>query len=93
VVAAQRTRAWMLVFSSALTTQSAGSSGRPSHRPAYRSRTRPAFAANCGSRGVIQERCCQGFRASVSRMRQIVLALIGGRSGWAAISRARSAVP
>jgi len=92
VVAWQRTRAWMLVFSSALMTQSAGPSGWPSHHPAYRSRTRPAFAANCGSRGKSQLRCRQGFSASASRMRQIVLALIGGRSGWVAIRRASSAV-
>jgi len=82
----------MLVFSSALMTQSAGDRGRPPHHPAYRSSTRPAFSAKHGSRGKSQLRCRQGLSASRSRIRQRVLALTAGPSGWAAIDRTRSAV-
>src|SRR5215210_3836762 len=92
VLAWRRARAWMLVFSSALITQSSGCNGWPSQEPAYRSKTRPAFSANCGSRGKSQLRCCHGLSAFWSRMRKMVLRLIGGASGCAAISRARSAV-
>ena len=45
----------------------------PSHEPAYRSRTRPAFSGNFGARGKIQDSYRQGLIASVSRMRQTVL--------------------
>ena len=85
VVGAQRTRAWILVFSSALRTQSSGARGCPSQMPAYRSSTRPALAAKAGSRGVIQLRCRQGLSASCSSRRQMVLALTGGAAGWAVI--------
>ena len=82
----------MLVFSSALRTQSAGDRGWPAQTPWDTSSTRPAFAANCGSRGVIQLRCRQGLSASASRMRQIVLALSAGAPAWASMERTRSAV-
>ena len=55
IVGWQRIRAWVL-FSSALTTNSSSCSGRPSHSPAYRSRTRAALAPKSGSRGKIQLR-------------------------------------
>ncbi len=91
-VGAQRARARILVFSSALMTRSAGASGRPAHQPAYRSSTRPDLAAKSGPRAVIQARCRQGLSASRSRMPQIVLMLMGGQSGWSQTSRARSVV-
>ena len=53
--------------------------GRPSRRSAGR-----GDSSQCW--------CCQGVSASRSRMRQLVLALIGGASGCAALSRVRSAV-
>ena len=37
---------------------------------------RPAFSAKCGSRGKIQQRCCQGLIASSFSQRQIVVPLI-----------------
>jgi hypothetical protein len=43
--------AWMLVFSSAESTNSSSRRGRFSQCLAYRSRMRPAFEINCGSRG------------------------------------------
>src|SRR5215210_4765925 len=92
VVGWRRTRAWMLVFSSALRMQSSGCNRWPSQYPSYRSSTRPAFAAKSGSRGKSQLRERQGLRASPSRMRQMVLRLIGGASGCSLTRRARSAV-
>lgn len=47
-------------------------SGRPSQIPAYRSSTGAALAANCGSRTEIQDRCCQGLRASAASHRPMV---------------------
>ena len=73
-------RAWMLVFSSALMTNSSSCSGRPSHSPAYRSRTRAALAPKSGSRGKIQLRWVQGLIASSSSQRQIVVSLIEATS-------------
>src|SRR5919109_73601 len=70
-----RMRAWMLVFSSAESTNSSSRRGRPSHCLAYRSRMRPAFEINFGSRGKIQVRCCQGRIASSCSHRQTVLLL------------------
>src|SRR4029453_10681516 len=70
-------RAWMLVFSSALMMRSSGSRRSPSHKPAYRSTTRPALVAKWGSRGKIQCSYCHGLMASASRMRQTVLRLTG----------------
>ena len=68
-------RAWMLVFSSAESTNSSSRRGRPSQCLAYRSRMRPALEINCGSRGKIQVRCCQGRIASSCSHRQTVLLL------------------
>src|SRR6202035_2003689 len=72
----QRMRAWMLVFSSELTMESLRPKGLSSHEPAYKSRTRPAFSANRGSRGKIQYSYRHGLIASASRMRQTVLGLM-----------------
>jgi hypothetical protein len=76
----QRIRAWMLVFSSALITNSSSFSGRPCHAPAYRSRTRPALGPKAGSRGKIQLRWVQGLIASSVSQRQIVVSLIEATS-------------
>ena len=70
----------MLVFSSALMTNSSSLSGRPSHSPAYRSRTRAALGSNAGSRGKIQLRWVQGLIASSLSQRQIVVSLIDATS-------------
>src|SRR5271157_4707365 len=81
----------MLVFSSELTMQSLRPSGLPSQEPAYRSKTRPAFSENFGSRGKIQYLYRHGLIASVSRMRQTVLGLMDRPKATAARS-ARSEV-
>ena len=63
----------MLVFSSALTTNSLDRKEWPSQIPAYRSRTRPAFASKSGSRGKIHVRWRQGRMASsVSHRHKVV---------------------
>src|SRR5262245_41112363 len=81
----------MLVFSSALRMWSLGPKGWPRQKPAYRSRIGPAFSANCGSRGKIRYSYCQGLRASVGRMRQTVLRLMGlPRAAWARVVRSAS---
>ena len=89
-VGCRRARAWMLVFSSADKTNSSSRSGCPCQIRSYRSRMRPAFAANGGSRGKIQQRCCQGRMASSGRQRQIVVPLMVATSpdrlAWAANS-------
>src|SRR6266542_2183658 len=54
----------MEVFSSAEITNSAGCRVFPSHRRAYRSKTRPALASKSGSLGKIQLRYVQGLMAS-----------------------------
>ena len=72
-VGCRRSRAWTLVFSSALITKSSACRGWPSHSRAYRSRIRLAFAAKSGSRGKIQARCCQGRMASSWSHRHTVL--------------------
>ena len=64
-------------------------SGRPSQIPAYRSSTRAALAAKPGSRTEIQDRCCQGLRASRASHRRIVDAETA-MPQRAASSRARS---
>ncbi len=66
--------------------------GLPSQDPAYKSRTRPAFSSKAGSRGNSQLRKRQGLSASRSRMRPMVLRLMGGASACAALRRANSAV-
>src|SRR3954454_9837940 len=70
-------RAWILVFSSALRMRSSGSRRSSRHSPAYRSSTRPALGANCGSRGKIQCSYRHGLMASASRIRPTVRRLIG----------------
>src|SRR5271165_7073304 len=81
----------MLVFSSELTMQSLRPKDLPSQEPAYRSKTRPAFSANFGSRGKIQYLYRQGLIASLSRMHQTVLGLMDRPKARAARS-ARSEV-
>src|ERR1035437_2297941 len=71
-----RSRAWMLVFSSVEITNSSSRSDCPCQRRSYRSRIRPALAWKCGSRGKIQQRCCQGRMASSFNQRQTVLSLM-----------------
>ena len=66
----------MLVFSSVEMTNSSSRSGSPCQRRSYRSRIRPALTWKCGSRGKIQQRCCQGRIASSCSHRQTVLSLI-----------------
>ena len=62
----------------------------PCQRP-YRSRIRPALASNCGSRGKIQQRCCQGRIASSCSQRQTVLSLIRATNPECSACRATSA--
>src|SRR5919198_5309953 len=69
----QRQRAWMEVFSSALTTYSSVLSGSPCHWRAYRSSTRAALGSKSGSRGKIQLRCAHGRIASSASQRQMVV--------------------
>src|SRR5215831_6465738 len=68
----QRQRAWIEVFSSAQITYSLSPSGLLSQIPAYRSSTLAALTANSGSRTEIQDRCCQGLRASSVSHRRMV---------------------
>src|SRR6266436_4012034 len=84
-VACLRRRAWRRGFSSAETTNSSGPKAAPSQVLAYRSSTRPAFSANCASRGKIQLRCRQGCSASALNHRHKVTPLI-----WATMPRART---
>src|SRR6266700_1456288 len=63
----------MLVFSSALVTESSASSGSPCHCRAYRSSTRAALASKSGARGKIQLRWDQGRIASSASQRQMVV--------------------
>src|ERR671925_1278680 len=65
----------MLVFSSAERTNSSGPSVCPSQSRWYKSRMGPALASKFGSRGKIQQRCCQGRMASSSSHRQMVVSL------------------
>lgn len=88
----QRLRAWMLVFSSAEMTNSSSCRAVSSHTRAYRSRIRPALAANCGSRGKIQHLCCQGRMASSCNHRHTVLSLIAAAIPLLRTSRAISGV-
>ena len=88
----QRLRAWMLVFSSADITNSSSCRGVSSHTRAYRSRMRPALAANCGSRGKIQHLCCQGRMASSCNHRHTVLSLMVAAIPLLRTSRAISGV-
>src|SRR3954451_13274716 len=55
-------------------TYSSGRSRRASKTRAYRSSTRPALAANSGSRRKIHDRVCHGLIASSRSQRQIVVA-------------------
>src|SRR6476620_11644976 len=83
-------RAWMEVFSSAEMTYSSGRSGVSWKRRPYRSRTRAALAPKSGSRGKIQERCCQGLIASALSQRQIVVPEIEAVMPCSTAARARS---
>ena len=86
-----RTRAWMLVFSSVESTNSSARRRLPSQRLAYRSRMRPALSANCGSRGKIQVRCCQGRMASSCNQRHTVVSLTRATNPHRCASRTISA--
>src|SRR5450631_522396 len=66
----------MLVFSSVEITNSSSRSARPCQQRAYKSRIRPALAWKQGSRGNIQQRCCQGRIASSCNQRHTVLLLM-----------------
>src|SRR5713101_8143574 len=77
----------MLVFSSVDSTQSEESRGIPSQRPAYRSRTRPAFSSKAGSRGNSQLRWYQGRMASSLNHRQRVVSPIDATSPRSTTSR------
>jgi len=88
----RRCRAWMLVFSSAEMTKSSLFKGFPCHWRSYRSRMRPALIANCGSRGNIHVRCCQGRMASSLSHRHTVLSLIVATKPTLRTYRAMSAV-
>ena len=61
----------------------------PARCRAYRSRMRPALAWNCGSRGKIQQRCCQGRIASSCSQRQTVLSLIRATNRGARLAAPR----
>ena len=82
----------MLVFSSAEMTKSSFFKGLPSHWRSYRSRMRLALMANCGSRGNIHVRCCQGRMASSLSQRHTVLSLMVATKPVERICRAISAV-
>ena len=58
----------------------------------YRSRIRLAFVAKCGSRGKIQQRCCQGRMASWFSQRHTVLSLMVATKPDRRTSPATSAV-
>ena len=81
----------MLVFSSVEMTNSSWCSTCPCQRRSYRSRMRPALAWKCGSRGKIQQRCCQGRIASSCNQRHTVLSLMLATSPERCACRATSA--
>ena len=83
-------RAWTPGFSSALSTYSSSPSGSASHSRWYRSRTREALRAKCGSRGKIHDRCCQGLMASSASQRRTVDAEGAGAIPLAAAWRGSS---
>src|ERR1019366_5097113 len=63
----------------------------PCQRRSCRSRSRPALAWKCGSRGKIQQRCCQGRIASSCSQRQTVLSLMRATRPERGACRATSA--
>src|SRR5437763_1834104 len=63
----------MLVFSSAERTNSLAPSLRPFQMRWYKSKMPPALASKSGSRGKIQQRCCQGRMASSLSHRQMTV--------------------
>src|SRR5881394_3361812 len=63
------------VFSSAERTNSLAPSLRPFQMRWYKSKMPPALASKSGSRGKIQQRCCQGRMASSLSHRQMVVSL------------------
>src|SRR3954453_1761510 len=67
----------MLVFSSELRMRSNGSSRSPCQEPSYRSRTTAALVKKSAARGKSQCSYCQGLIASVSRISQTVVRLMG----------------
>src|SRR5262245_19284620 len=70
----------MLVFSSVEMTNSSSRNSCPCQQRAYKSRMRPAFTWNCGSRGKIQQRCRHGRMASSCSQRHTVLLLMRATS-------------
>src|SRR5262245_23435942 len=80
----------MEVFSSAEITYSSYRSGWASRRRLYRSSTRAALVAKSGSRGKIQDRCCQGLIASAESQRQMVVPEIEATMPCSMAARARS---
>src|SRR5271166_259375 len=83
-------RACTEVFSSALITYSLAANGASSKRRAYRSSTRAALVVKSGSRGKIQDRCCQGLIASAESQRQMVVPEIEATMPCSMAVRARS---
>ena len=80
-----RARAWMLVFSSAESTNSSSRNGGFCQTPSYRSNKRPALAAKSGSRGKIQQRCCQGLSAvSCSQRHTVASLMVATKPDWQA---------
>ena len=87
-----RRRAWMLVFSSAQSTNSSRRSVcPPSAWRTDRGCARPC-AAKSGSRGKIQLRCCQGRMASSCNQRQTVVSLMRATMPQRCASRTMSAL-
>src|SRR5581483_3199515 len=71
-------------------TYSSSRRRRPCQWRWYKSRITPAFAANCGSRGKIRQRCRHGRIASADNQRQTVVPLICATSPCLTASRAIS---
>ena len=78
------------ILSSALITYSLAANGASSKRRAYRSSTRAALVVKSGSRGKIQDRCCQGLIASAESQRQMVVPEIEATMPCSMAVRARS---
>jgi hypothetical protein len=71
-------------------TKSFSPRGRPSQVRSYRSSNRLALLSKSGSRGRIQQRCCQGRIASSCSQRHKVLSLIVATKPWSRAYRANS---
>jgi hypothetical protein len=71
-------------------TYSSGASRASLKRRAYTPSTRAALVAKSGSRGKIQDRCCQGLIASAQSQRQIVVSEMEAKMPCSTAARARS---